>query len=138
MWWIAMLAVLPLIHGERMFRTWLAVTGAAVLGWLFPYVAAYVLIDLAAAAVVVRRPRGLPQKGICALFAVMMLIEIGYLFSSQLNGDILANIGVVIGWIMWLLLLSWGLHEYDERNRVDSSRSWTFGPALARERNDER
>ena len=130
-WWGAMFLLIPLLRGGRMWRTWAALACACAAAWVFPYAAAFVVIDLIAAAVILRRPRGVAQKAICAIFALMMLFEIGFLFSNQLNGQLLQYTGIVLGWVQWCLLLSWGLYD----RFGDSIRSHrTFGPELARSR----
>lgn len=133
LWFLAMLAIAPAMRGWQMWRTWAALAGASAAAWIVPDIVAYVIIDLIAAAIVVRHPRGLAQKAIGWLFVSMLLFEVGFILSPQNNPMTMWQIGVVLGWAQWGLLLSWGLYD-----RVGLPDSWlgNLGSALAYRKSD--
>lgn len=131
LWFAAMFAVVPLMRGGAQWRTWLALTGASVLAWLFPFVGAFIAIDAAAGALVSRRPAGLAQRAIALLFVGMLCFEVGFILSPGMNGDVVRSAGIALGWAQWLLLLTWGLHDFLGRTyRTDRDRR---DAALARQ-----
>ena len=119
-WIIAMLALLPLMRGRARLRTWLALMSACAAAWIFPTIAAHIAIDILAGAVVLKRPKGLAQKIIGFLFVAMILFSTGYLFSSQSNPLSLQSGMIVMGWLQWAVLLSWGVYDLarDRRSRT--------------------
>jgi len=105
-----MIAIAPLMRGRPMFRTWLALTLASIGAWLVNDIAAYIVIDLLAASIVVARPSSLPQKLIGALFICMVLFDIGYYLSPRADGELFLSVLTAIGWFQWFVLVGWAGH----------------------------
>ncbi len=128
-WMLCLLLVVPLIRGGAMWRTWSALMLASLAGKAFPFPTAWVLIDLVAAVIVIFPPRKGFQKAIAWLFAVMMLFELGWLMSAQMNLYAVVNAGTLCGWLQLAVLATWGL---DERGGLYCILDWVGGPWLAR------
>ena len=125
-WKIAMLAIVPLMRRGPKVRAWVAVFAASVLAYYLPALVAewahksvddvtpatYMVIDLAAGALVLARPAGVAQKAIGLVFANMALIDAGYLLSPQLDHGILYYwIMLVLGWVQFAILAAWGSYD---------------------------
>jgi hypothetical protein len=120
-------------------RTWLALAFAGVMGHVADYylgstewlMASFILIDLAAAAVVLIRPAGVAQKAIGFGFAVMVLAHIGVLvatISGPINGIIYDDLNVRLGWAQFLCLLLWSCDDVGKAALLFLG----FGGAVAR------
>jgi hypothetical protein len=112
-WKLAMLVILPLLTRGPKLRAWLAVFASAVLAWLFPLSpSAYLLIDLACGALVLAKPAGVAQKSIGTVFAIMAIIDAGYLLSPQADHGILYYwIMLTLGWVQFAVLAAWGSYD---------------------------
>lgn len=113
--------LLPLLVRGRALFVWSVVTasglaGLAAVSFIPQHTAySYIVIDAVAGFAVLapwRRPHTFECKGIALLFAIMAGLEAGFAFSAGLNMDILVYTTLIIGWLQWALLFSWGLHEY--------------------------
>lgn len=122
-WNYAMIALAPLLRGNQMRRTWVAMFGASVATYFFHGVTAFIAIDAIAAALVIARPSGLAQKAIGALFVCMLLFDLGFYLSPQENVDLFRAILIGIGWFQWFILLGWTGHDYWRRYR-----DWSDAP----------
>lgn len=112
-WKGAMLIILPLLARGPKLRAWLAVFAASVLAFVLPLKPeAYLAIDLACGALVLARPAGLPQKTIGLLFAIMAVIDMGYMVSPQLDhGMLYYQIMLILGWVQFAVLAAWGSYD---------------------------
>ena len=108
-----MLVILPLMSRAPKVRAWLAVMLSSILAFLFPLSPeAYLAIDFGCGALVLAKPAGIPQKIIGMVFAIMALIDAGYLVSPQLDHGILYYwIMLVLGWAQFAILAAWGSHD---------------------------
>lgn len=106
-----MLMLAPMMRGNQMLRTWVALFGASVATFFFTGVPAFVAIDAIAAALIIARPSGLAQKTIGALFVCMVLLDLGFYLSPQENVDLFRAILTGIGWFQWAVLLGWTGHD---------------------------
>ncbi len=109
-----MLLILPFMGWGPKLRTWAALMGTAVAAMLLPpvAVAAYIIVDSIAGAIVLRHPSGWVQKLIGALFATMVMFHIGYLYAG--NPAAAENYiwwNMAIGWVQWGALASWGAYD---------------------------
>ena len=116
-----MLCLLPLMRGRAKLRVWLALMAACGFAWVFQSVAAHIAIDILAGALVLKRPSGVAQKIIGFLFVAMILFSTGYLLSAQGNPLTVQAIMIVLGWLQWIALLSWGIYDL-ARDRRGGSR----------------
>lgn len=128
MWTLCLLGLALLMRGAVMWRTWAALLCASVAGKAFPDPAAWVLIDLAAAIIVIFPPRAGFQKAIAGLFAAMLFFELGWLPSNRLNPEFVEGVGFIGGWLQLAVLLTWGI---DERYGLRSLRDWLVRPRMA-------
>ena len=112
-WKLAMLCLLPLMWGGAKPRTWAAVIGASLMAMVSPYEpASYLAIDLFCGGLVLAKPAGLSQKTIGILFAIMAVIDTGYLLSPRAdNGITYYYILSTIGWVQFAVLAAWGAHD---------------------------
>ena len=107
-WDAAMLALLPLLRGHQMARTWAALGGASLATFFVHDPVGYIVIDAIAAALVLRDPAGLPQKAIARLFVLMIFFEIGFaFFSPRASWETFTAILTWIGWAQWAILAGW-------------------------------
>lgn len=120
-WLLAMFFVVPFLRGRAMVRTWLALLLASGAAWVFPNIAAFIAIDLIAAAVVIKHPAGWSQRLICLCFIGMIIVEAGHVVSPNMGGAFVAYAGLFLGWIQWALLIVWSLHESLGRNSSGDS-----------------
>jgi hypothetical protein len=132
-WTLCLLALGVLMRGPAMWRSWVALLAASVAGKVFADPAAWVLIDLVAAAIVIYPPRKGFQKVIAAGFAGMMIFELGWLLSERMNANFVVNAGSFCGWLQLAALLMWGI---DERYGTARILDWIVGPNVARARID--
>lgn len=126
-WKLAMLATAPFMTKRPMLRTWLALMGASLAAqFVGPMaVTAYIVIDGIAGLVTISRPAGLAQKTIGALFALMVLFHIGYLWGAHPGSShIYWQANVTIGWAQWLCLAAWGLWD---AGKAVILRHWPLG-----------
>jgi hypothetical protein len=120
LWKLAMIALLPLICMQRgrlpvhKLRVWGALFGASVAAWIVtPAVGHvpllwYIVIDTAAAWIVLARPAGLAQKLIGLLFAAMVLFHVGVLMRGAANvNDTYFAFQLSAGWAQLLVLAGW-------------------------------
>lgn len=110
-WKVAMLCLIPLMWGQAKTRTWAALFISSLAAMFAPFLSAFVVIDLVAAGVVLRRPAGLAQRTIGALFVGMILFEIGFLFSAGNQVDLLRYGLQCLGWAQWTVLATWGAYD---------------------------
>jgi hypothetical protein len=106
-----MFAIAPLMRGKPMLRTWVALSAASAAAWLVNDVIAFIAIDAIAAALIVARPAGLPQKLIGALFVCMVLFDLGFYLSPQADAGLFFSVLTVIGWFQWAVLAGWTGHD---------------------------
>jgi hypothetical protein len=119
-WKLAMIALLPLICAQQgrlpvhKLRVWGALFGASVLAWFvtpevgYAPLLWYIVIDTAAAWIVLARPAGIAQKLIGLLFAAMVLFHIGVLMRGAENAnDIYYAFQFSAGWAQFLVLAGW-------------------------------
>jgi len=106
-----MICLIPLMFGQAKARTWAALMGAALAASVLPFMAAFVVIDLIAAAVVLRRPAGIAQRMIGLLFVGMVFYEIGFLLSDGNQRGLLVASLVALGWLQWAVLAGWGAYD---------------------------
>lgn len=114
-WKWSMLAILPLMYGRwQRLRTWGAVFASSMLAWLLPLQPdAYIVIDLLCGALVLTKPAGLAQRAIGLLFAAMLIVDVGYRISPQLDGGVLYYWALsILGWMQWAVLACWGAHDF--------------------------
>lgn len=117
LWHWAMLAVFPLMMHRARLRIWLIVAGASLAAALLPVMAVewYIVVDLAAGVMILRRPIGCAQRIIGALFAMMMLYSVGYILAGNKAGaDLYLTAQDILGWLQWGCLLVWGAHDVGE------------------------
>ena len=119
-WKFAMLTLLPLICVQQgrvpthKLRTWLALFAASIAAHVVtPAVGHvpllwYIVIDTAAAWIVLARPAGIAQKLIGLLFAAMVLFHVGVLMrgAEHANGIYYA-FQMSAGWAQFLVLAGW-------------------------------
>jgi len=110
-WKLAMLMLSPFMRGKQKLRTWLAVAGASVATFFVTDPVGYLAIDAIAAAVVVARPSGLPQKAIGGLFVFMMMFDLGFVLSPHAGWDLFASLSTAVGWVQWMILGAWAGHD---------------------------
>ena len=113
-----MLMLSPFMRGHQMLRTWIAVMGASVATMFFHGAVAFIAIDAIAAAVVMARPTGLPQKVIGALFALMVMFDLGFYLSPSADWGLFSAVLTGIGWLQWLILAGWTGHGFWRDYRV--------------------
>lgn len=131
LWFVAMAALLPLMTGKARLRVWCALVGASAASWIFPHIAAHIAIDILAGALVLKRPKGLAQKIIGFLFVAMILFSTGFLVSPQFNPDTLQTAMIVMGWMQWAVLLSWGMYDLARNRRSRPSPAGSVSPVDA-------
>lgn len=110
-WKFAMLMLAPFMRGHQMMRTWAAVMGASVATFFVHDPIGFVAIDAIAAALVMARPNGLPQKAIGALFALMVMFDLGFYLSPSADWALFSSVLTGIGWVQWLILAGWTGHD---------------------------
>jgi hypothetical protein len=132
---LCLLALAFLMRRPVMWRAWAALLGAMAGGQALPDPVMWVLIDLAAAIIVIFPPRAGFQKVIAWLFAAMMLFELGWLLSDRMNAEAVVNAGAICGWLQLAVLLTWGI---DERYGAARILDWFVGPRVASQSVDRR
>jgi hypothetical protein len=116
-WKAAMLMLLPFLRGRQKLRVWLALIGASVASHFINDLFAFILIDGLAAYAILRKPAGLAQKLIGALFLCMMMLDLGFLRSPQYDWGLFYQISSTLGWAQLLILGAWTGHDYLGRYR---------------------
>lgn len=112
-----MLCLLPLMlewarmKDGRKLRTWAAMMGASLAAMFAPFVTAFVVIDIIAAAVVLKRPASCAQRMIGLLFVGMVFFELGYLISPRNQHGLLMFGLQGLGWMQFAILAAWGCHD---------------------------
>lgn len=106
-----MLLIAPIMRQKPMLRTWAAMFGASIAALYSPSLAGYMVIDGIAAAIIMSRPAGLPQRAIGALFALMMVFDLGFYLSPQQGWDLFVAASTAIGWVQWAILGVWAGHD---------------------------
>jgi hypothetical protein len=91
--------------------------GASMATYVVHDAVGYLAIDAIAAAIVVARPAGLPQKAIGLLFVWMMMFDLGFLLSPHAGWDLFAALSTGIGWLQWCILAGWEGHDALRRYR---------------------
>lgn len=128
-WKLAMVLALPLMWGGAKPRTWLAMFAGSVAAIYVPFASAYVFIDIASGAAVLKRPACMAQKAIGLFFAAMVMFDVGYLFSSRSNPELFAQTMSWLGWVQFAILLAWGGYDaFGNRFRMLWA-DWFFRPA---------
>lgn len=116
-WKMAMFALIPLMSGRQKLRTWAAVLMSSILAMLVSGPEAYIVIDLICGLAVLTKPAGAAQRAIGLLFAGMLIVDVGYAVSPQLDGGMLYyRVLSALGWLQWAILAAWGL--YDVRQAI--------------------
>lgn len=115
-----MLMLSPLMRGRQKLRTWGAVFGASLATYFVQDPVGYLAIDAIAAAIVVARPSGLPQKAIGGLFVFMLMFDLGFVLSPHKGWDLFVALSTAVGWVQWLILGAWAGHDAWGRYR-----NWT-------------
>jgi hypothetical protein len=116
-WKLAMLALAPFLRGRQKQRTWVAMFGASVATYFVHDPVGFLAIDAIAAAIVVARPSGLPQKAIGGLFVWMMMFDLGFLLSPHAGWDLFFTLSTGLGWFQWMILAGWEGHDAWRRYR---------------------
>lgn len=116
-----MLLALPLMWGGAKPRVWIAMFAGSIAALYAPFVAAYMLIDLACSALVLKRPACQAQKAIGLLFVAMALFDLGYYFSMRADPMGFARFLSALGWIQFAILVCWGTYD---RFGYRISRDW--------------
>lgn len=135
MWHVLMLAMFVGMDKCPMMRTWAALFLSGCAGLFIPpdWIGAYMLVDLTAGYIVVRRPAGVAQKSIGAIFVMMVIFHIGFMTAMALgravDGHVYGVINRGAGWLQLLCLMGWGLWNAME-SAVDRYRAFR-GRALA-------
>jgi len=111
-WKIAMLLMLPLMIGGAKPRVWFVMFGASALAAIFPHPPAWLMIDLLAGALVLRRPAGQAQRLIGLIFAGMAMFDIGFLIGGSRDTIAFTGFLACLGWVQFVILLAWGLHDH--------------------------
>ena len=111
-WDAAMLGLSPFMRGHQMMRTWLALMCASLPTFIVTDAVGYFLVDVTAAAIVMARPAGLPQRMIGGLFTLMALFDLGYVLSSQADWSLFTSALRYTGWAQWAVLAGWAGHDF--------------------------
>jgi len=114
-WKLAMVFALPLMFGmgwRAKCRTWAALMGASLASIVLPYAAAFMVIDLLAGAMVLRRPAGCGQRAIGLIFAGMALFDIGFIIAGQHDVQAFTGFMVSLGWLQFAILFAWGGYDH--------------------------
>lgn len=114
MWYAAIAGALLLCaQSPARLRTWAALSLSSLAGLLLPPVSveAYIVVDLLAAALVLRRPAGCAQKVIGLLFAWMVTFHCGFIVSGQHDWVSYYDRQAAIGWAQLACLAAWGLRD---------------------------
>lgn len=121
-WWqIAMFASLPLCLGPVRIRTWATMLASGLLGRIVSMVyadpiLAFVAIDVAAALIILSRPKGTAQHYIGCVYVAMIISHIGYIFASNpLAITVYYQLLTAAGWLAWSILLCWGAGDVGKR-----------------------
>lgn len=121
-WFVAMIFAIPLLwfSGARgpKLRTWGAMFSASAVAWLLwlagvpvPAPGVYLGIDLLAGAIVLKTPRGLPQRAIGLMFVGLALYDVGFILSKQNSTALYMWSLAAIGWLQFACLWGWGLYD---------------------------
>lgn len=116
-WKFAMLCLLPLmweqvrLRDNRKIRTWAAMMGASVAAAFSPSVVFFTVIDILAAAIVLKRPACTAQRMIGLLFVGMIFFELGFLISEGHQQTVLVAALSGLGWMQFAILAAWGSHD---------------------------
>ncbi len=119
-WFLFMAAVAPFMTEARKLRTWLALFTSALAANLLPYPEAYLLLDFAAAWIVLIHPAGAGQKAIGWLFVGMLLFDVGFILGGSENPALYSTAMIGLGWVQSLILFAWGAHDAYRRWAGDS------------------
>lgn len=128
-WKWAMLALLPLLRGREMQRTWAVMFVASLATFVIHGPVAYMAIDALAAALIMVRPAGLAQRMIGALFVVMLMFDLGFYLSPGADGNLFRSILTGIGWVQWLILGVWTSHDLWRHHRGNADLVHRVSPA---------
>ena len=120
-WQVAMLLALPLCLDRTRFRTWVVMLASGLLGRFVSTIydepiLAFVAIDVAAALVILARPKGTSQHYIGCVYAGMVVAHIGYIIASNpLAKTVYYDLLTAAGWLAWFILLAWGAGDVGKR-----------------------
>jgi hypothetical protein len=117
-WKWAMLAIIPFLRGREMVRTWAVMFTASMATFVIHTPVGYMAIDAVAAALVMVRPAGLPQRLIGALFVGMLMFDLGFYLSPGADQVLFNGILTGIGWLQWAILGAWTGHDIWRNHRV--------------------
>lgn len=130
---LILLAVGP-INRAQYLRVWLAMLAGLPLAQFLPNMWAYIVIDLAIAAIVMVQPKAMWQRAIGLCYIAMALLTTGYMIrvlagvyfslSPATNSEMLHSLNDVLGWAATAVLIAWG------GNGV--FRSYWIGPSSGR------
>lgn len=116
-----MLLALPLCLDPVRFRTWAVMLASGLLGRFVSTIydepiLAFVAIDVAAALIILSRPKGTAQHYIGCVYAGMVVAHIGYVFAGNpLAKTVYYDLLTAGGWLAWFMLLCWGAGDVGKR-----------------------
>lgn len=110
-WKLAMLMLSPFMRGRQMLRVWIVLMGASIAAHFANSITAFMAIDAVAAALVLARPAGLPQRLIGALFAWMLFMDLGFYLSAREGWGLFLEASSAAGWVQWAILGAWSGHD---------------------------
>lgn len=121
-WKVAMVLLLPFIRGYQKTWAWLVLIGASLSTYVVTSTVGYMAIDaIAAALIMATKPSNLPQRLIGALFAGMLMFDLGFYLSPQASPEFFRFNLVVLGWLQWAVLGAWIIHDWrNNRGRSGS------------------
>lgn len=126
-WKLAMLALLLFLLFDSKgamgpkHRVWTAMFGASLAALYVPFASGFLVIDLLAGALVLKRPAGVAQRCIGLLFAGMAVFDIGYIIGGAQSPGQFVQFLSLVGWLQFTILLLWGLYD---RWGFDVRRAW--------------
>jgi hypothetical protein len=129
-WHIAMIALFPLILSQRLggdwpvhkLRTWAALLGSSVAAWIctwrlglldapvWLYILGFIVIDIKAAQIVLRRPAGTAQYAIGMCYVLMLSYHAGVMWAALWGDADMTKYESFInfaGWGQFAILLVW-------------------------------
>lgn len=77
---------------------------------------AFVAIDVAAALIILSRPKGTAQHYIGCVYVGMIIAHMGYIFAGNpLAKTVYYDLLTAGGWLAWFILLFWGAGDVGKR-----------------------
>lgn len=112
-----------------MVRTWAVMFAASMATFVIHSPVGFMAIDALAAAFVMVRPAGLPQRLIGALFVGMLMFDLGFYVSTKADPALFYSILTGIGWLQWAILAAWSGHDIWRNHRVGADAADGVYPA---------